>query len=119
MNAPTASTELDRMKASAAAAAVALVESGMVVGLGTGSTSAFAVDLLGQRVAEGLRIVGIPTSEQTAHAAGRLGIPLSTLGERDRIDLTIDGADEIDVATLDLLQGRGGAALRGRRALCH
>jgi ribose 5-phosphate isomerase A len=100
------------MKASAAAAAVALVESGMVVGLGTGSTSAFAVDLLGQRVAEGLRIVGIPTSEQTAHAAARLGIPLSTLGERDRIDLTIDGADEIDVATLDLLKGRGGAALR-------
>ncbi len=112
MTTPTTSTDLDRMKASAARAAVAMVEHGMVVGLGTGSTSQFAVGLLGERVAEGLRIVGIPTSIQTEHEARRLGIPLSTLGEHDHIDLTIDGADEVDVATLNLLKGRGGALLR-------
>jgi ribose 5-phosphate isomerase A len=104
--------ELDRLKAAAAHAAVAMVEDGHIVGLGTGSTTSLALGLLGQRVAEGLHVIGIPTSEETEPEARRLGIPLSTLGEHDRIDVTIDGADEVDVATLSLLKGRGGALLR-------
>jgi len=105
-------SELDRLKAAAAHAAVTMVEDGMVVGLGSGSTASLAVAMLGQRVAEGLRVIGIPTSEQTGREAHGLGIPLSTLAEHDHIDLTIDGADEVDVATLGLLKGRGGALLR-------
>ena len=105
-------SELDRFKAAAAAAAVAMVEDGMVVGLGTGSTAAFALGLLGRRVAEGLRIVGIPTSEETEREARRQGIPLSTLADHVRIDVTIDGADEVVVATLGLVKGGGGALLR-------
>ncbi len=105
-------SELDRFKAAAAAAAVAMVEDGMVVGLGTGSTAAFALDFLGRRVANGLRIVGIPTSEETGREARRQGIPLSTLADHVRLDLTIDGADEVVVATLGLVKGGGGALLR-------
>lgn len=108
----TTQSERDRWKAAAAQTAVAMVEDGMIVGLGTGSTASFALGVLGQRVAEGLRVIGIPTSEQTTREARRLGIPLSTLEERDHIDLTIDGADEVDVSTLALLKGRGGALLR-------
>jgi ribose 5-phosphate isomerase A len=108
----TTTSELDRLKATAADAAVAMVEDGMIVGLGTGSTASFGLGMLGQRVREGLRVIGIPTSEQTAREARRLGIPLSTLGEHDHIDVTIDGADEVDVGTLTLLKGRGGALLR-------
>jgi ribose 5-phosphate isomerase A len=108
----TTTSELDRLKTAAAHAAVTMVEDGMVVGLGSGSTASLAVGILGQRVAEGLRVIGIPTSEQTGREAHRLGIPLSTLAEHDHIDLTIDGADEVDVATLGLLKGRGGALLR-------
>jgi ribose 5-phosphate isomerase A len=108
----TTRSELDHWKAAAAHAAVAMVEDGMIVGLGTGSTASFALGMLGQRVAEGLRVIGIPTSEQTAREARRLGIPLSTLEEHDHIDVTIDGADEVDVGTLALLKGRGGALLR-------
>jgi ribose 5-phosphate isomerase A len=108
---PTRS-ERDRWKAAAAQTAIAMVEDGMIVGLGTGSTASFALGMLGQRVAEGLRVIGIPTSEHTARETRRLGIPLSTLEEHDHIDLTIDGADEVDVGTLALLKGRGGALLR-------
>ncbi len=102
-------TELKRQ---AAAAAVAEVESGMVLGLGTGSTAALAVELLGARVREGLRIVGIPTSEHTAAQAQALGIPLAGFDEHASIDLTIDGADEVHTGTLDLIKGLGGALLR-------
>src|ERR1700722_18222142 len=108
----TTRAELDRWKAAAARTAIGMVEDGMIVGLGTGSTASFALGMLGQRVAEGLHIIGIPTSEQTDQEARRLGIPLSTLDEHDHIDLTIDGADEVDVGTLALLKGRGGALLR-------
>ena len=108
----TTRSELDQWKAAAAQAAVAMVEGGMIVGLGTGSTASFALGMLGQRVAEGLRVIGIPTSEHTAREARRLGILLSTVEEHDHIDLTIDGADEVDVGTLALLKGRGGALLR-------
>jgi ribose 5-phosphate isomerase A len=75
-------SERDRMKAAAADAAVAMVEDGMIVGLGTGSTTWLALAMLARRVAKGLRVVGIPTSEQTEREARRLGISLSTLVSR-------------------------------------
>jgi ribose 5-phosphate isomerase A len=108
----TTTSELDRLKAAAAKAAVELVDDGLIVGLGSGSTASIAVDILGQRVAEGLRIIGIPTSMQTERDARRLGIPLSTLAEHEHVDITIDGADEVEIGTLNLLKGRGGALLR-------
>jgi ribose 5-phosphate isomerase A len=83
-----------------------------VIGLGSGSTAALALQALGRRVRDGLRIIGIPTSEQTAAQARRCGIPLSTLEDEPRIDLTIDGADEVEEGTLHLIKGRGGALLR-------
>jgi ribose 5-phosphate isomerase A len=102
-------------KRSAAEAAAALVEDGMVVGLGSGSTAALAVEALARR---GPRIVGIPTSEKTAKLARGLGIALTTLAERPRIDLTIDGADEVEVGTLHLVKGLGGALLREKIVAC-
>lgn len=102
----------EQLKQTAAEAAVALVEDGMILGLGTGSTAKLAVDALGKRVASGLRVTGIPTSEFTASQARALAIPVSTLDEHAEIDLTIDGADEVEVGTLNLIKGRGGALLR-------
>ncbi len=102
----------DGLKAEAAEAAVAEVEDGMVLGLGTGTTAALAVSALGRRVAAGLRVIGIPTSERTAAQARALGIPLTTLAEHPVIDLTIDGADAVHTGTLDLIKGLGGALLR-------
>lgn len=84
----------------------------MIVGLGSGSTAAFAVEALGRRVREGLRIIGIPTSERTAALARTLEIPLSTLDEHSKIDVTIDGADEVEAGSLNLIKGHGGALLR-------
>lgn len=102
----------DDLKRAAAMAAVELVEDGMVVGLGTGSTAAFAVEGLARRRALGLDFVGIPTSEDTAARARAAGIPLSSFAEHRRIDLTIDGADEVERDTLNLIKGLGGALLR-------
>jgi ribose 5-phosphate isomerase A len=89
-----------------------LVQSGMVVGLGTGSTAAYAVEAIGRRISTGSLkdIVGIPTSDRTRELAERLGIPLTTLNDRPRVDLTIDGADEVDPSG-DLIKGGGGALL--------
>lgn len=92
-------------------AAAQLVVDGNIVGLGTGSTAYFAVVALGERVKAGLKIVGIPTSVATAELARAVGIPLSTLDEHPEIDITIDGADEID-PQLRLIKGGGGALLR-------
>ena len=92
--------------------AVRQVMEGMIVGLGSGSTAALAVEAIGRRVSEGLRIVGVPTSERTAAQARALGIPLSTLDRHHRLDLTIDGADEVEIPGLHLIKGRGGALLR-------
>jgi ribose 5-phosphate isomerase A len=83
----------------------------MKLGLGTGSTAKHFVDLLGERVAGGLRVVGVPTSEATRAQAEACKIPLTTLDEVDRLDLTVDGADEMDPA-LNLIKGGGGALLR-------
>ncbi len=100
-------------KRRAAVEAVARVESGMVVGLGTGSTAAHAVEEIGRRIAQGeLRsIVGIPTSVATHQQALMLGIPLSTLEQHPVVDLTIDGADEVDPDG-QAIKGMGGALLR-------
>ncbi|WP_422000882.1 ribose-5-phosphate isomerase RpiA [Reyranella sp.] len=109
---PSADSERDALKREAAEAAVGLVEDGMVVGLGTGSTAAFAVEALARRHREGLRFIGIPTSERTAAQARAGGIPLTSFAEHHRIDLTIDGADEVERGTLNLIKGLGGALLR-------
>lgn len=106
------SEERDRLKRTAAMRAIEEVTDGMVIGLGTGSTAAFVVDGLGARVAAGLKIVGIPTSERTAAQARRLGIPIATFAEHQHLDLTIDGADEVERGTLNLIKGLGGALLR-------
>jgi len=106
------SRDEDQLKIAAAESAVAQVADGMIVGLGSGSTAAFAVSAIGRRVQQGLRIVGIPTSERTAALARGLGIPLSTLAEQPQPDLTIDGADEVEEGNLNLIKGRGGALLR-------
>ncbi len=94
-----------------AIAAADLVTPGMLVGLGTGSTADAVTRELGRRVAGGLNFTAVPTSDRTEGLARDLGIPLSTLDEIDRLDLGIDGADEIDPA-LDLVKGGGGALLR-------
>ena len=99
------------MKRAAAMRAVAEIEDGMVLGLGTGSTAAFAIEALAARVEEGLRIVGIATSEKTAVLARRLGVPLTSFAEHRQIDLTIDGADQVEHRTLHLIKGLGGALL--------
>ncbi len=106
-------TDINELKRLAAAAAVDAVQSGMIVGLGTGSTAALMVQELGLRLQDGRlqNIVGIPTSEQSARQARALGIPLTTLAEQPTLDVTIDGADEID-PQLDLIKGLGGSLLR-------
>jgi ribose 5-phosphate isomerase A len=114
MSATAFPTDVDRdaLKRAAAEAAVELVQDGMVIGLGTGSTAAFAVEALARRHRQGLRFVGIPTSERTAAQARTAGIPLSSFAEQRQIDLTIDGADEVERGTLNLIKGLGGALLR-------
>lgn len=107
-----ADADRDALKRAAAEAAVKLVEDGMVVGLGTGSTAAFAVEALARRHGQGLRFVGIPTSQRTAAQAAAAGIPLTSFAEHRQIDLTIDGADEVERGTLNLIKGLGGALLR-------
>jgi ribose 5-phosphate isomerase A len=102
----------DHLKRAAAARAIEFVESGMILGLGTGSTAAFVVEELAARIARGLSIVAIPTSERTAGLARQLGIPLTNFAEHHGIDLAIDGADEVQRGSLDLIKGRGGALLR-------
>ncbi|MBX9711346.1 MAG: ribose-5-phosphate isomerase RpiA [Xanthobacteraceae bacterium] len=102
---------MDQLKRQAAARAVEYVEGGMKLGLGTGSTAKHFVELLGERVRAGLKVVGVPTSEATRVDAERCGVALTTLDAIDHLDLTVDGADEID-ANLDVIKGGGGALLR-------
>ncbi len=101
----------DLFKAIAAERALELVTPGMKLGLGTGSTAAKFVDLLGKKVQEGLEVLCVPTSEDTRLRAERAGVPLTTLDEYTELDLTIDGADELD-GSLRLIKGGGGALLR-------
>jgi ribose 5-phosphate isomerase A len=102
---------MDGLKRQAAARALEQVRDGMKLGLGTGSTAKHFVELLGKRVRAGLNVIGVPTSEATRADALRCGIALTSLDDIDRLDLTVDGADEIDPA-LHLIKGGGGALLR-------
>src|SRR6476469_4516069 len=106
------STDPEALKRLAALRAVEYVRSGMIVGLGTGSTTRYAIDALGERVKGGLDIVGVPTSVRSEEQAKALGIKLAELGDIKQIDITIDGADEIVLGALDAIKGRGGALLR-------
>ncbi|WP_306146819.1 MULTISPECIES: ribose-5-phosphate isomerase RpiA [unclassified Roseibium] len=101
----------DNLKQQAAERAAEDVTSGMRLGIGTGSTAEFFVHALAKRVADGLDVIGVPTSERTAELAASLGIKLTTLEELPELDLTVDGADELD-ANLALIKGGGGALLR-------
>ncbi|MFQ3457538.1 ribose-5-phosphate isomerase RpiA [Bradyrhizobium sp. UFLA01-814] len=103
--------DMDALKRQAAARALEEVRDGMKLGLGTGSTAKHFVELLGEKVRSGMKVIGVPTSEATRADAIRCGVPLTTLDEIDHLDLTIDGADEIDHA-LNLIKGGGGALLR-------
>ena len=104
--------KLDAAKRNAATSAVAAVEDKMVLGLGSGSTASMAIEMLGARVAQGLRITGIPTSERSAALARQVGIPLTDFARHRKLDLTIDGADQIEDGSLNLIKGLGGALLR-------
>ncbi len=106
-------TGTEALKRAAAAEALERVESGMRLGLGTGSTVAHFLDLLAERLGDGALqdVVGVPTSVQTTDRAHRLGIPLGALHELAPLDLTVDGADEVD-PSVDLIKGLGGALLR-------
>ena len=105
-------TPSDTLKRAAAEEAVKQIKDGMIVGLGTGSTAKHAVDAIGARVAQGMRVVGIPTSERTAEQARGLKIPLATFAEYSKLDVAIDGADEVEIGPLNLVKGLGGALLR-------
>ncbi len=106
-----------QMKIKAAAAALDYVEDGMRLGIGTGSTAEEFVRLLAEKVATGFRVEGVPTSERTARLCVELGVPLKSLEELPELDLTIDGADEVD-PMLRLIKGGGGALLREKIVAC-
>ena len=108
----------EEMKKLAGEKSVEYIEDGMVVGLGTGSTVEYALKKLGERVKEGLKIEGIPTSLRTKRSATNHGIPLTTLDEHSEIDITIDGADEVD-SNLTLIKGGGGALTREKLIAFH
>jgi ribose 5-phosphate isomerase A len=112
MSPNTSQDPAEAAKRRAAQWAAAQVEDGMAVGLGSGSTSALVIDEIGRRVRDGLRIVGIATSIQSHRQAESLGIPLTDFGRQPELDLTIDGADEVQRGTLALIKGHGGALLR-------
>jgi ribose 5-phosphate isomerase A len=102
----------------AAESAAGLVRSGMTVGLGSGSTAEIAIRIIGEKVKNGLEITGVPTSQKSEELARTLGIRLSTLADYPELDLTIDGADEVELGSLDLIKGRGGALLREKIVAC-
>jgi ribose 5-phosphate isomerase A len=101
----------DQEKEAAARASLRFVKDGQVLGLGTGSTAAYFIKLLGEEMKKGLRIRGIPTSVRSRELAMSLGIPVITLDDCQEIDVTVDGADEVD-PQLRLIKGGGGALLR-------
>jgi len=96
----------------AAEPAVELVKDGMVIGLGSGSTAEIAIRILGEKVKKGLQVVGVPTSLKSEEIARASGVRLATLEDYPELDLTIDGADEVELGSLNLIKGRGGALLR-------
>jgi ribose 5-phosphate isomerase A len=110
--------EQNEMKKQAAEKAVQYIEDGMVIGLGTGSTVEFAIKKIGEMIKEGLKIEGIPTSLKTKRLATELKIPLIELDDRTEIDITFDGADEVD-SNLNLIKGGGGALTREKIIAYH
>lgn len=104
-------TDADLAKFNAAQAALDYIKDGMIVGLGTGSTSAHFVRALGERVRQGLRVKGVPTSEATRNLAEQVGVPMIEISQVTAIDIDVDGADEVDPA-FRLVKGGGGALLR-------
>lgn len=108
---PESQATVDGFKRVAAERAVAMVADGMTVGLGSGSTAEFALAALAARIAGGLKVSGVPTSERTARLARQHGIPLAPFDGRP-IDVAIDGADEIEHDTLNLIKGGGGSLVR-------
>ncbi|MBI4520128.1 MAG: ribose-5-phosphate isomerase RpiA [Gemmatimonadetes bacterium] len=116
---PRSESDIEVLKRNAALEAADRVHEGMVIGLGTGSTVAHFLEILGERIrARALRdVVGIPTSERTAANARRVGVPLATLEDEPVLDLTVDGADEVD-PHLNMIKGMGGALLREKIVAC-
>ncbi|HUV91593.1 MAG TPA: ribose-5-phosphate isomerase RpiA [Anaerolineales bacterium] len=108
------------LKQGAAKVALGYVRSGMMIGLGTGSTTRFFIDMLGEEIQKGSLsgIQAVPTSDATAEQARLLGIPLTTLSENSQLDLAVDGADEVD-PKLNLIKGLGGALLREKVVEIH
>jgi ribose 5-phosphate isomerase A len=96
----------------AAESAAQLIKNGMIIGLGSGSTAEIAIRIVGDKVKHGLQIIGVPTSQKSEQIARGLGIRLATLEVYPELDVTIDGADEVELGSLDLIKGRGGALLR-------
>ena len=110
--------EQEEMKKRAAEKAVQYIEDGMIIGLGTGSTVEFAIKKIGELVREGLNVEGIPTSLKTKKLATELKIPLIELDDRTEVDITFDGADEVD-SNLNLIKGGGGALTREKIIAYH
>ena len=102
---------MEELKRQAAIAALDTIKSGMIVGLGSGSTASLFIRELGARVRDGMRVQGIPSSEDSRRLAEEVGVPLTTLVDHPRIDVTVDGADEVS-ESLDLTKGLGGALVR-------
>jgi ribose 5-phosphate isomerase A len=111
--------KIPSLKKEASLQALEFVQDGMTLGLGSGSTVKFFIEALGERVQKGLKITGVPTSNETARLASELGIPLLELSAKRKLDLTIDGADQVEVSTLNLIKGLGGALLREKLVAVH
>jgi len=109
--------DMSVVKENAAMAALDFVDNGMVLGLGSGSTAEIFIDRLGEKVAGGLKVAGVPTSKRTAECAVEAGVPLIEPDKVDRINLTIDGADEVDPG-FNLIKG-GGACLLREKIIAH
>lgn len=110
--------ERERQKRAAATRAVDFVMPDMVLGLGSGSTAALVLEALAARVAQGLHVVGIPSSQRTEARARQLGLTLTDFAAHRHIDLTLDGADEVERGTLNLVKGGGGSLLREKIVAC-
>lgn len=104
-------------KKAAALEAVKEIKDGMVIGLGTGSTAYYAIEAVGEMVKQGMKLKAVPTSEHTKQLSEELGIPMADINSIDKIDVTIDGADEF-TQNLDLIKGGGGALLREKIVAC-